>query len=185
MHIRCVCLIVILFFYLCAPLATQELINDGIKIEVISVSVLSREEARKRSPDFIDPDVVVRLRLSTSDSGLEVYTSKYDMIPASYRVQKEASNFVWLFGKGGSQKNASSPGIGSVLLGSKGRWVILPPRSAIEWEEIDFTSFAGEKHAFTIYIKQKSNQREHEVFSEVFVVPASKLIKTEIDIDTR
>jgi hypothetical protein len=164
---------VILFIFSCESLTTQELANDGVKFEVVSVSVLSKEEALKRSPrDLNRPTIVVKLRLSTSGSGIEFYAWDNWAIPSGYRVQKVANGFVWFLGKGGTQKNASSPGLKSVLAGLEGKWLILPPYSAIEWDNFDLPEFAGEKHAFTVFIKQKSNQNEHEIFSDEFTVPS-------------
>jgi hypothetical protein len=168
-----ICLSVILFVYSCESLTTQELANDGIKFEVVSVSVLSKDEALKRSPrDLNRPYIVARLRLSTSGSGIEFYAWDDFAIPSGYRVQKVADGFIWFHGKGGTQKNVSSPGLKAVHAGLGGKWMILPPHSAVEWENSDFPEFAGEKHAFTIFIKRKSNQNEHEIFSETFTVPS-------------
>jgi hypothetical protein len=44
--------------------------RTGIKFEVLSVERLSDKEAADRSPDFIGPNIAVRLRLSTEEHGL-------------------------------------------------------------------------------------------------------------------
>lgn len=47
-------------------LSVQQAWPDGVKFEVISVRVLNDKEAAQRSPDFVGPNVAIRLRLSTT-----------------------------------------------------------------------------------------------------------------------
>jgi hypothetical protein len=154
-------------------LSAQQPPPDGVKFEVVSVRVLSDKEAAERSPDFVGPNIAVRLRLSTSGHGLSFYSWKNSAVPAGYKVQRTEGGAYWLYGKGGTNKKTASPGIKAVLFGSTGEWITLPAHSAIEWEELDSTSFAGEKHGFTAFIRQRDNSESAEVMSDEFAVPPS------------
>jgi hypothetical protein len=146
---------------------------DGVKFEVVSVRVLSDKEAAERSPDFVGPNIAIRLRLSTTAHGLSFYGWKNSAVPAGYKVQQTAQGVVWLYGKGGTEKKSSSPGLKEVLFGSIGEWITLPVHSSVEWEELDSTLFAGEKHAFTAFLKQRDTDQPLEVISSAFAVPSS------------
>lgn len=150
----------------------QQAPPSGVKFEIVSVRVLSNQEAAERSPDFVGPNIAVRLRLSAAEHGISFYGWKNSAIPAGYKVQRTDQGTLWLYGKSGTQKRTSSPGLQAVLFGSTGEWVTLPAHSAVEWEELDSTSFAGEKHAFTVFLKQPETNQPLEVTSEIFAVPS-------------
>jgi hypothetical protein len=156
-----------------ALLSAQQPPPDGVKFEVVSVRVLSDKEAAERSPDLVGPNIAVRLRLSTTGHGLSFYGWKNSVVPAGYKVQHTDQGISWLYGKGGTEKKASSPGLQAALFGSSGEWITLPAHSAIEWEELDSTSFAGEKHAFTAFLKRRDADQALEVFSDFFVVSSN------------
>jgi hypothetical protein len=149
----------------------QQLMPEGVKFEIVSVRVLSDREAAGRSPDFVGPNIAVRLRLSCSAHGLSFYGWRNSVVPAGYKVQQTDGGTAWLYGRGGTKKRTSSPGLETVLFGSTGEWITLPAHSAVEWEELDSTSFAGEKHAFTAFLKQHDKEHPSEVISDAFVVP--------------
>ncbi len=153
------------------PLSAQQDPPKGVKFQVVSVRVLSEKEAVDRSPDFVGPNIAIRLRLSTNSQGLIFYGWKESVVPAGYKVQRTDKSTSWLYGKGGTEKKPSSPGLKAVLFGSVGQWSTLPAHSAIEWEELDSTSFAGETHAFTAFIKRRDSDQSLEVFSDSFAVP--------------
>jgi hypothetical protein len=156
-----------------ALLSAQQSPPDGVKFEVVSVRVLSDKEAAQRSPDFVGPNMAIRLRLSAAAHGISFYGWRNSIVPAGYKVQRTDQGITWLYGKSGTEKRASSPGLKAVLFGSTGEWITLPAHSAVEWEELDSTSFAGEKHAFTAFIKQRDNGEQGEVVSDIFAVPSS------------
>lgn len=156
-----------------ALLSAQQSPPGGVKFEVVSVRVLSDTEASERSPDFVGPNIAIRLRLSATAHGLNFYGWKNSAVPAGYKIQRTDQGIAWLYGKGGVEKKTSSPGLKAVLFGSTGEWITLPAHSAIEWEELDSTSFAGEKHAFTAFIKQRDSREPEEVMSDAFAVPPS------------
>jgi hypothetical protein len=151
-------------------LSAQQAPPEGVKFEVVSVRVLSDKEAADRFPDFVGPNIAIRFRLSTSTQGLVFYGWKNSAVPAGYKVQRTDQGMSWLYGKGGTERKASSPGLKAVLFGSAGEWITLPAHSAIEWEELDSASFAGEKHAFTAFLKQRDADQPLEVFSGSFAV---------------
>ena len=166
------CLAVLLLLAAARIVLAQQAPPNGAKFEVVSVRVLSDKEAADRSPDFVGPNIVVRLRLSSTTHGISFYSWRNSAIPAGYKVQRTDQGTVWLYGKGGTEKKTSSPGLQAVLFGSTGEWVTLPAHSAIEWEELDSTSFTAEKHAFTAFLKQRETDQPLEVISDVFAVPA-------------
>lgn len=146
---------------------------DGIKFEVVSVKVLPEKEALERSPDYLGPNVAVRLRLETGSQGLSFYGWKNSAVPGDYRIERTNHGTIWFHGKAGKgiAENTQSPGLESVLFGSEGTWSDLPPHSAIEWEELDFTSLAGQVHAFTVFIKLGNARQALEISSDTFTVP--------------
>lgn len=166
-------LLVLVATTLLSALSAQQSPPDGVKFEVVSVRVLTDKEAAERSPDFVGPNIAIRLRLSTTAHGLNFYGWKNSAVPAGYKVQRTDQGIAWLYGKGGTEKQASSPGLKAVLFGSTGEWITLPAYSAIEWEELDSTLFAGEKHAFTAFLKQRDRDQPVEVISDAFAVPSN------------
>jgi hypothetical protein len=156
----------------CVLLSAQQPPPDGVKFEVVSVRVLTDKEAAERSPDFVGPNIAIRLRLSAAAHGLSFYAWRNSTAPAGYKVQLTDQGTAWLYGKSGTEKRATSPGLKAVLFGSSGEWITLPAHAAVEWEELDSTSFAGEKHAFTAFIKQRDSGEPEEVMSDAFAVPS-------------
>ena len=154
------------------PLAGQQRPPAGVKLEVVSVRVLSDKESTERSADFIGQDIAIRLRLSCSDQGIYFYTLGDSVIPVGYHVKSTDRGIVWLAGRSGEEK--SSPGIAKLTFGLRGSWRVLSAyvRPAIEWEELDSTHFTGEKHAFTIFIKLNEKDEPKEILSASYVVPA-------------
>jgi hypothetical protein len=98
-----------IFFVLVAGslLSAQLSPPHGAKFEVLSVRVLGDKEASERSPDFIGPNIAVRLRLSSTEHGLEFYGWKNSTIPAGYKVQELDQSIFWLYGKAGTEKKMS------------------------------------------------------------------------------
>jgi hypothetical protein len=146
----------------------------GVKLEVISVRVLSPKEEAERSPNYIGPNVAVRLRLSSSGTGFFLYSYSDTIAPVGYLVKLLNSKTVWLYGKPGENEHSSSPGIEKATFGARGAWLLVSghDRPAIEWEVLDSTRFAGEKHAFTVFIKEREGAEPREIISEPYIVPA-------------
>ncbi len=157
------------------PLTGQEQPPVGIAFQVVSVRVLGDKEASTRAPDFLSSNVAVRLRISCMDRGFYFYALKGAAIPVGYAVKLTDQGSVWLGGRSGAEK--SSPGLQQLTFGMPGSWDLLPAgaRPTIEWEELDSTSFAGEKHARTIFIKLRESDKPVEVVSDSYVVPAASV----------
>jgi hypothetical protein len=159
-----------------APSTGQSLPPMGVKLEVVSVRVLSEKESLDRLPDVISsyPRVAVRLRLSVGPSGIYLYTSSRWLAPFGYQVKWVNDKPVWLYGKPGENEHASSPGLEKAAEGIPAVWLGLSGhlRPAIEWEELDSTAQAGEKHAFTVFIKEREKDHPKEIISESYVVPS-------------
>ncbi len=151
---------------------SQQPALQGVKFEIVSVRALGDEEAAERSPDFVGPNVAVRIRLSTASHGVSFYSWKNSAIPTGYTVELSASGFVWLSGSGGQKKTGVSPGIQGVLFGTAGEWITLPAYSSVEWELLESTEYAGQKHAFTVFLKQRTADKPTELISDAFVVPS-------------
>ncbi len=164
--------LIMLSLVIWSPLEAQSPTPSEVTFEVVSVRVLSDKEAGERSPDFIGPNVAVRLRLSTMKRGLRFHCWKNSPIPAKYKVERTQNGIVWLYGNAGTESKPRSPGIQEALYGSKGDWAVLPSHAAIEWEELDSTFFSGKKHAFTIFIRETDKDEPKEVISDWYTVPA-------------
>ncbi|MFZ5983203.1 MAG: hypothetical protein ACOYXN_02455 [Acidobacteriota bacterium] len=156
-----------------ALFADQRTPPPGVKFEVVSVRVLSAKEAADRSPDFIGPNVAVRLRLSCAERGLYLYTWG-DVVPVGYRVKWTERGVLWPHGMKGDDERPVSPGIKKLDALVPGKWLLLSGhnRPAIEWEELDSTSYHGEKHGFTIFIKDREKDEPTEIMTEPYVVPS-------------
>jgi len=150
--------------------AAQQSPPAGCRFEVVSVKALSNDEALERTPpDVIGPNVAVRLRLSCDDAGLYVLTSKDLLAPLGYAVKSTDRGVIWLSDKHGQQ---SSPGLQKLTSIIPSAWFGVPKHSAIEWELLDSTTLGGEKHAFTVFIKQGEKGEPKEIISDPFVVPS-------------
>jgi hypothetical protein len=148
----------------------------GVKFEVISVRVLNDKETAERTVDYISlkPLVVVRLRLSVGSSGLYLYAFSGGISPVRYQVKWVGGKLVWLYGKPEENEHPASPGLEKATHRIPAVWLVLSghERPALEWEELDSTAQAGEKHAFTVFIKERENDRPKEIISESYVVPS-------------
>jgi hypothetical protein len=166
-----------LLFVLVGCLASAQKPEPGdFKFEVLSVARLSDKEAAARTTDAIGYDVVVRVRLSTQSHGLRFYTWPNRIEPCRFAVQMVGNQVVWLENPGldGTGRLASSPGLRQVCAGTAGTWIDLPAHSAVEWEELDSTTYFGERHAFAIFVQTKDKQDSQEVISDAFTVPSTK-----------
>jgi hypothetical protein len=162
----------VLTLLVAASCRAQQTPPDGIKFEVVSVTVLTEKEALQRLDDYFGPDVAVRLRLSTGPQGMSFYGWKSSVIPGNYMIDCTEHGTMWLRGKTGKgiARSPKSLGLDAVLFGSSGDWIDLPAHSAVEWEELDFTSYAGQRHAFTVFMRHGSD-KPVEIASDTFIVP--------------
>jgi len=156
---------------LCAPrLISRSLPPDGVSLQVVSLRVLSDEEAGKRTPDALGANVVVRLRLSAVKQSIFIYAWGDFLQPPSYAVREVDGKTEWMRG-GPKDYLGSSPGLKELTLGLPGKWFLLARGSALEWEVDDSTNFRGEKHARTVFIKLDEKAPPLEIFSSWYQVP--------------
>jgi len=147
----------------------------GTKFQVVSTRVLSAREAAERSTDFIGADVVVRLRLSSAEEGFYFYTAVGDIVPVGYSIRMTPRRAEWLNRIAGHSDAQTSPGIEGLnsLVPCEWRLISGHSRPAIEWEVLDSSSAAGEKHAFTAFIRKTDKDKPVEIFSDSYIVPAA------------
>jgi hypothetical protein len=146
----------------------------GVKLQVVSVRTMSPEESAKRSPaDVIGLDAVVRLRLSTSERGIWFLAATDPVIvrPRGYTVRVTPAGVVWRFSSVSGQEGKVSPGIERIASAVPCGWVVLPPFTAVEWDELDSTSQAPEKRAQTVFIKEAKAGVAIEIRSDAFDAP--------------
>jgi hypothetical protein len=149
-------------------LAAQQPPPAGCKFAVLSARVMSEQEVKERVPqDVIGSDIAVRLRLSCAETGITVLTEKEFIWPVGYAVTISDGKVTWL----SAGRRNSSPGIEPITKLVPCSWVALLGYSALEWELGDSTLSKGEKHAFTVFIKQGKNGEPKEIISDSFVVP--------------
>jgi hypothetical protein len=153
-----------------APVVAQDEGLPGVKLEIVSIRRLTEQEALDRSPDFIGPNILVRLRLTVARPGVSFYSWKASRVPAGYKVQRSGREIVWLYGVAGMEMKASSPGLSAVLFGLVGEWVPLAADSSVEWEDMDSTEFSGSKHAFSVFLRARGGE-PREVISPFYDVP--------------
>ena len=154
----------------------RQRVPNGLKLQVLSVRVLTKNESHSITGDEVwtTPAVAIRLRLSLSESapGIHLYTWPGDMVPLGYTIKYSDGGFSWFYKEKGEKDWASSsPGIQPLTSGFAGNWSLLHPGMAVEWEKIDNTAYAGERHAYTIFIKTTEGGAPVEVFSNPVVVP--------------
>lgn len=146
----------------------------GLAFDVVSTRRMSREEVASRTPpDVIGLDVVIRLRLSTTDRGVWLLVPKEPatLQPRVLAVKVEATGVTWRFGSRDGRSQSSSPGIDRITESTPMAWVALPAHSAIEWEECDSSSTVAERRAFTTFIKDGRSGAPREILSGTYEVP--------------
>lgn len=145
---------------------------SDVKFEVVSVRVLTDQEALDRSPDFIGPNVAVRLRLSTSNRGVSFCGYAQVLLPIGFQVKwTDQGRMLWVWGNLGPEERPTSPGLEPLTSGFPAVWHSLYANSALEWEELDSTSYAGEKHAFTVFLRRRDEDSPVELVSDPYMVP--------------
>jgi hypothetical protein len=74
---------------------------------------------------------------------------------------------------GAKEAKNESPGIGDLAnLGLPMSWFSLGGAKSVEFEVLDGTSSAGEKHGASAFVKFPPDETPVEVFSESYTVPA-------------
>jgi hypothetical protein len=148
--------------------------GNDIKCEVVSVKIMSDEESTKvAGRDFIGADVLVRFRLSTPRRSISFYGTNYDKKPIGHRTKWFSDGKMCVYPLGAKETKNESPGIGDLAnLGLPMSWFSLGEAKSIEFEVLDGTSSAGEKHGASAFVKFPPDETPVEVFSESYTVPA-------------
>jgi hypothetical protein len=146
--------------------------ND-IKLKVISVKIMSDQESTKiAGPDFIGADVLVRFRLASPSRSISFYGTNYDKKPTGHRTTWSSDGQIRVYPLGAKEAKDVSPGIGDLGgLGLPISWFPLDAGKSVEFEVLDGTSNAGEKHGASAFVRLSHNETPVEIFSESYVVP--------------
>lgn len=148
---------------------------NGFKFEVISVRVMSDQESAKvAGPDFVGADVLVRFRLSASSQDISFYGFEYNKKPIGHQTKWSRDGKMRVYPIGTKEGKAASPGIGDLRsFGSPTAWFHLDAGKSVEFEVLDGTSSAREKHGTSAFVRFLPDETPVEIFSESYVVPAA------------
>ncbi|GEM_PF-6367586 len=137
-------------------LAAQDLTSLSYELTVLEVKTLTEKEALERTPQFVGPNLVVRLRLANkSNDSLLLLVTKDTIDPLACvgrpnRVARECR---------------------PKLLAIPNQWLALPAGAALEWEEMDSTAFAGQEHVVSVSVKRDETASPLELSSALYKVP--------------
>lgn len=151
---RTLCLL--LFAAVIPCLAAQDFTFLSYELTVLEVKTLTEKEALARTPQFVGPNVVVRLRLANRSSA--------DVL---LLVTKDTIDPLACVGRPNRVERECRP----KLLAIPNQWLALPPGAALEWEEMDATAFAGQEHVVSISVKKDEAASPQELRSAVYKVP--------------
>jgi hypothetical protein len=169
-----VCLLIAFTLILLSAASAMQRPPNGLKLQILSLRVLDMDESHRLTRDEVwtTPSVIVRLRLSVADTGVYVFSWPRDLAPLGYKVKYTEAGTVWFFYEKSEGKwKATSPGVKPLTDGFEGMWSLLRPGMAVEWEKVDNTTYAGERHAFSIFVKNNDRDEPIEIFSDPYVVP--------------
>jgi hypothetical protein len=146
---------------------------DDIKCEIVSVRIMSEKESTTiAGPDFIGADVLVRFRLSTSNRNIFFYGYNYNKKPGGHRTKWSDQGKMKVCPLGVKVCDDFSPGLRDLLaLGLPMSWIPLNAGKTIEFEILDGTGSAGEKHGATVFVRLSPTDLPMEIFSDPYVVP--------------
>ncbi len=150
-----------------------------IKFEVISVKVMSDKESTKiAGPDFIGVDVLVRLRLSAASQDISFYAVKFNKEPIGHRTKWSADGKMQVYPIGSKEAKEVSPGVDDMgRVGLPTAWLLLAGGKTVEWEILDGTGDAGEKHGTSVFVRFLPDETPVEIFTGPYVVPAAPRTK--------
>jgi hypothetical protein len=132
-----------------------------------------QESTKIAGPDFIGADVLVRFRLATPNRHIFFYGTNYDKKPIGHRTAWSSDGKMRVYPLGAKEAEDVSPGIGDLSrLGLPMSWFPLAKGKSVEFEVLDGTGNAGEKHGASAFVRFAPNEIPVEVFSESYVVPA-------------
>ncbi len=148
----------LLVFALVIPcLAAQDFTPLGYELTVLEVKTLTEKEAVERTPQFVGPNLVIRLRLANKSND-----------PVLLLVTKDTIDPLSCVGRPNRIARECRP----KLLAIPNQWLALPPGAALEWEEMDSTVFSGQDHIVSVSIKRSETANPEELDSALYKVPA-------------
>lgn len=150
--------------------------SPSVRLKVITVRIMSSEEQTKiAGPDFIGANVLARFSLSAPRREISFYGCGFDKKPLGHSTvwSRDGEMRVNSFSRRGEPTRVS-PGIGDVnCFGLPTSWFPLRAGEVVEFDSLDGTGSAGEKHGVSVFVKLTSNDAPIEIFSEPYVVPGS------------
>jgi len=147
--------------------------SGSVKLEVVSVKVMSDKESTKiAGPDFIGADVLVRLRLSAPSRAISFYAVRFNREPIGHRTEWSANGEMLVYAIGAKEPEKTSAGIGDMSrMGLPTAWVPLAAGKTVEWDFLDGTGDAGQKHGTSVFVRFLPDETPVEIFSDPYVVP--------------
>jgi len=151
--------------------AKQEEDFSSIKFEISSIRFMSDEERSRKAGDNLDPDLVLKKRLSNQGKGTFYLYIEFvnTLIPAGHVVKKTEKGLFWELDASG-KTSPKSPGFSSR---KSGGWLMLSEGDAIEWEGLEISSSTEETHAQTVFMKLGDKGKVVEIFSNFYQVPVT------------
>lgn len=150
--------------------------SPTVKLSVSDVRVMSSEEQAKiAGPDFIGADVLARFSLSAPNRDILFYACEFNKKPLGHSTawSRDGEMRVNSFLRRGEPTRVS-PGIADVdCFQMPMSWVPLRAGEVVEFDSLDGSGSAGEKHGVTVFVKLTPNATPMEIFSAPYIVPGS------------
>jgi hypothetical protein len=150
---------------------TQAQRAGDIRLEVLSVREYTTVE-KEKFVDSIGSSLAVRLRFSNdSNSHISFISPVVVLQPVGYRLYRAVGESEWRY-RSATRNRDGGPGT-EFSDNPSYRWLVLAPRSAVEFEVDDFTT-QTEEHAFSILFTYFDERPIREVVSNPYrPLPAS------------
>ena len=154
--------------------------SPSVQLKVTAVRVMSNEDQIKiAGPDFIGADVLARFSLSAPSREISFYGCEFNKKPLGHSTvwSRDGEIRVNSFSRR-SEPTRVSPGIDDVnCFGLPTSWFPLRAGEVVEFDSLDGTGSAGEKHGVSVFIKLTPNEAPIEIFSAPYIVPAALVKK--------
>jgi hypothetical protein len=164
------------FFFAAAVMVGACTQSPNAQLRVTAVRVMSSEEHTKiAGPDFIGADVLARFSLSAPSRDISFYGCEFNKKPLGHTTvwSRDGDMRVNRFSRR-NEPTRVSPGIDDVnCFGLPMSWVPLRVGEVVEFDSLDGTGSAGDKHGVSVFVKLTPNEAPIEIFSAPYVVPGS------------
>ena len=79
--------------------------NLPVKLELLSIKLMSEEEIARKTPDHIGPNYIVRFRLSNAGKGGIYFYAEFPnrLLPSGYTVKQTDNVISWLLDSSGKR----------------------------------------------------------------------------------